>query len=190
MEKYVLLYKDETARVSYFYNLEKQAVYLDKKTADSTVVNRMTKSGAMVALFIYPFIRNAQKWHVESPSVLCIQIMAFGLLLGWISSFIIINHCRIYFVPENKLEVTQEEVRELYITGKSYRKKCCYLLIGLLVFLIIATGVLCNLSMDIYCFWCLVLLWGIWGMILWTNRPICSYRFRKSFVSDSKSERT
>lgn len=186
MINYVLLYKDEAEKRSYFYHLEEQAVYLDKETADSAVLRRMSRSGALAALFLYPTIRSAQNWNVKAPEVLCIQIAILGLLLGGIFSVIIINYAGRIFAPENKLELTEEEVRGLFAAGKGYRRKCCFLLIGLFVFLVIGTYVLCNLNMNTYLFWCFVFLWGILVSVFWTNRPICSYRFRRSLVKKEK----
>lgn len=129
----------------------------------------MSASGAMVALFLYPVIRTTPNWNGKAPEILCIQIVISGLLLGGIVSFIIINCCRRIFTPENKLELIEEEVRGLFAAGKGYRRKCCFVLIGLFAFEVMGAYVLCNLNMNNYLFWCFALLWGILVIVIWKN---------------------
>lgn len=179
MVNYILLCKDETSQISYFFNMDDEAVYSDQKKADNHVYKKTAKYGAIIALFMYPIIRSAEAWCVEVPGVLCIQITILGLLIGWAVTLFMIKLSEAYFIPENKMDMSKAEIRNLYIMGKGFRKKYNGVFIGLCVFSIISMYALSYFAMNTYRFWCCVLLWSIVGILLWGRRPLCMYRFKK-----------
>lgn len=183
MVNYILLYKEETSQLSYFYNMDDGMVYLDKKKKDTDLIRRMSGCGAMVGLFAYPAIRKMEDWQVARPDLLSVQIMILGLLLGWLTTLAIIKKCEAFFIQENRIETTEEQLRNLYTAGKSFRRKYNALSWGLLVFTVICTCVLSNFDMNLFYFICCVLLWGIVGMMIGAKRPICNWRFKKFLKS-------
>lgn len=176
MIKYSLLYKDEKTQISYFYNLDDNSVYTNNKPLNNNLIKELSAFGSFVAILIYCFIRFIK---LPSISISWIITVLIGILTGWIISLFIIKNSRLFFIPENKQEITSEEIKKMYLAGISFRKKYNKLLFGFLIFTILSTMFFYNTRTNLFLFISLIYLWSIISIMFFTNRPICSYKLKK-----------
>lgn len=174
MVNYTLLYKDEKTQISYFYNLDTHSVYTDRKPINKEKITTLSFLGAFLAVLVSPIIVVTKMLHMT-----ILTIVLVGTWMGWIISLLIIKHSERYFIEENKQELTNEEIRKMYIAGADFRKKYRLLLGWLFVFNVISTAFLSGYAVNTYVLIALILLWAIAGMMYFINRPICSRRIKK-----------
>lgn len=179
MVNYTLLYKDEETQVSYYYNLDDHAVYTDQRPADTKQISKFSFAGAGVAILIYPAIYLANTWHMGMP-VLAGTMLAFvGFLLGWLVASLLSKSGDAYFIDENRLELTREEMKQMYLAGKTFRKKYVSLFVGLLVFTMICTVILCNTKVNTVLLLMLIVLWMLTGIMTFLCVLVCNRKIKK-----------
>ena len=179
MVRYALLFKDEKEQISYFYNLENNAVYTDGNHLNTKKITKWSWVGAIVGVFIYLLIRFVPMCSINTPKLTGIVIALVGLLLGWIISSLVIKHNEKYFIEENKQNMKTDQIKKLYIQGESFRRKYRLLLISLFVFSLLSTAILNEVSIHIFILIMLILLWIVVWIMYFLNRPICSRKIKK-----------
>ncbi len=178
MIRYALLYKDETTKISYFYTLDNNMVYTDRKPINTNKITKWSWSGSVVGILIYSLISLTPIWSINPQKSTSIIIALVGLLLGWIISLLIIKHTEKYFIEENKQEMKSEQIKKMYIDGKEFRRKYRLLLTALFAFSVISTAVISKIFTNMFILIMLIPLWIIVGMMYFLNRPICSRKIK------------
>lgn len=185
MANFTLLYNDEASQVSYYYNLDDRGVYQEKKQINNATITKIAGIGAFAGAFMYPYIGESRSPQV--PILLFGIVVVIGILLGWIFIFWL-NHTAAnkVFISENKIILTQAEIRELYNKGKKARKSYWVLFGGWTIFSTICSLLFCYTAMNVLLFLSCIILWYGVGALFFAARPICRMRFRKFFSKEQR----
>lgn len=178
MVNYILLYKNEKTNVSYYYNLDDHFVYTNGKSIDNKKINKFSFIGATIVILIYPTIYLAKTWSLKMSILSGVLFSFIGFLLGWIVSLILLRSINTYFVEENKLEMSKEKIKQMYLDGNLYRKKYMFIFISFSLFTIISTIVLCYTNINIVLLLMIIVLWMIVGIMTFMYRYVCSKKIK------------
>ena len=107
--EYVLLYNDESQGCGYYYCLNDGMVYIDRKTVDKAKVSFWSTLGGLIGIIAYALVGRLviKNWD---GIVFFISIILLGCSIGVIISLILIRSTKRFFVEENRIEASFEDV--------------------------------------------------------------------------------
>ena len=179
MIRYSLLYKDDTSKISYFYNLDDNNVYVDKTNINLKIIKRFSILGSSIGFLLYILINIFNIKDINISTIAVLIVLLTGIIIGWTTSIFIIKNTTKFFTDNNKLEITKEGIKQMYNKNQGFRKKYKLLLSYLIIFTIICTFVLISISTNLIELICIMILWCILSLLFFLNRPVCSNKLKK-----------
>lgn len=179
MIRYSLLYKDNDSKICYFYNLDDNNIYTDKKQIDLKLIKRLSFLGAFVGVLLYSFLKLFNIKDIAISTAMALIVLLIAVIIGWIVSMLIINNTTKFFVNENKQEAINEKIKEMYNKNQLFRRRYKLLLFYGIIFTMINTFILFSTSINLIELICVMLLWVVFSVMFFVNRPICSNELKK-----------
>ena len=184
MKEYAFVCKDEERQISFFYNFEDGCVYSNDVRVNTNIINKVSWSGAVVAVFAYPFVGN---WSLTlEPVYVVSSIILLGIIASLIIRPVLISKSESYFIEQNRQSLTFITLKDMYSKGMEFRKQYVKLEIGMVLFALACTIALTYLRMNVFMYWCMVALWCCVGILVWAIRPICSLKLKKYLKRDEE----
>ena len=186
MIRYALLYKDTKSEISYFYNLDDNSVYTDKKQLNSKVIKIFSILGAGVGMLLYVLINLFNIQDISNTNVLLFFVLSISILIGWIISVLCIRNTTKFFVIENKQKMTNEKIKNMYSDNQNFRKKYKQILFCGVILTLIGTLILFLNSINLFELICIFVLWIILSIMFFVYRPICNNKLKKICMYDNE----